>query len=114
MFVSKIGIDLRIISKNEISIDAIINFLNKNDIKEIFFLLLDEMIQSNSNKFSEIYKKKFLDKLSKYCKTKKYFSKIEALYLIDLLFSEKNPLIDPKGRQVFTIISDDNLDNFFK
>ena len=113
-FFQKIGFDIRIISKTQIVIDSVIDFFNKNDIKEIFLIVLDELLKSNINKINEIYKKKILSKLSKYCKNKKYFSKVEALYLIDLLFEEKKQLIDPLGRQLFKPISEKYLENFFK
>lgn len=96
-----LGFDIRIISKDQISIDASFQMLEKENIKELFFLILEDLKHLNSTDLvDKTYEKKLAIQISKIAKTKSY-SDEEAIDLLSTYVKNRSANVDPLGQSIF-------------
>ncbi|NGX48702.1 MAG: DNA mismatch repair protein MutL [Candidatus Anoxychlamydiales bacterium] len=108
------GFDLRVISKDQISIDATFQMLEKENIKELFFLILEDLKHLNSTSLMDkTYEKKIATQISKIAKTKSYTEE-EAIDLLSSFIKNKNTNVDPLGQSIFKKLNKNGIEKILK
>ena len=110
-----LGFDLHRIGKDQIVIDAIDEILVREDINDLFFVILEDVKQYNkSDKVDALYEKKLAKKINLFAKNKS-FSTQEAINLLNLFINNKMSYFDPLGNKILIKVSKDQIDKqFFK
>jgi len=111
---SNLGFDIRIISKSSIVIDQMPDILTKEDIKDLFFLILEDLKHfSKINIIDHIYEKKIAKEISSLSK-RKIFSKKEAINLLKMFIDNKNIRFDALGNPFFITLNKNKIEKLFK
>ncbi|NGX36106.1 MAG: hypothetical protein K1000chlam1_00943, partial [Candidatus Anoxychlamydiales bacterium] len=110
-----LGFDLHRIGKDQIVIDAIDEILVREDINDLFLVILEDVKQYNkSDKVDALYEKKLAKKINLFAKNKS-FSTQEAINLLNLFINNKMSYFDPLGNKILIKVSKDQIDKqFFK
>ncbi len=111
---SDLGFDIRVVSKDKIVIDATFLMLEKENIKELFFLILQDLKSYNfTNVVDKTYEKKLAVQISKIAKTKSYTDE-EAIELLSSFIKNKSTNIDPLGSSIFKKLTKSSIEKIFK
>jgi DNA mismatch repair protein MutL len=100
------GFEARIVGKTRVAIDGIANFININDVRDIFLLMLVE------EKYSEKIQAKTL------CKfiygRKKIFSHEEMEKIVEAIFKQDTNRTDPLGNPIILQLKEKDLEALFQ
>lgn len=111
---SNLGFEIRVISKNSIAIDSMPDILTKDNLKNLFFLIIEDLHNfDKTNLVDKIYEKKIAKEISLLSK-KKNFSKKEAIDLLKMLIDMKNVKFDFLGNPFFITFNKEKIEKFFK
>jgi len=110
----ELGFDIRIISQNAISIDAIDEMIDQNNIKNLFFLILEDLKKcSKSEMINKVYEKKLLQSILQFSKKKNY-TKQDAVELLKKLKNLKNIDFDLFGNPFIMKLTKTKIEKIFK
>ena len=112
-FFKSIGIEIRILTKCSIAIDAVAAFLDKNHFIDFFEKSYRDIIEYKTSKITkEAFRLKLARKICRIMKgCKRTFSKKEAMAILKDLLLLKAPCFDPLGEKVIYNLK---MENFLK
>lgn len=111
---SNMGFDIRVISKNNIVIDAMPDIITKEDVKDLLFLIIEDLRNyDKTNLVDKIYEKKIAKEISILSK-RKNFSKKEVVNLLAMLMNNKDIRFDFLGNPFFVSLNKEKVEKLFK
>lgn len=111
---SNLGFEIRVLSKKSIAIDAIPEIVQKENLKDLLFLILEDFRNyDKTNLVDKIYEKRVAKEISIISKKKSY-SKKEAIELLSIFINLKNIKFDFLGNPFFITFNRDKLEKLFK